>query len=327
MQCTICNNQKTKLIYSDYPGYVKGTYFDIYKCRQCNAHFADLTNNTVELKKLYETIYSKNIPGNEQYRGYLKKIKHTQKRLNFLARQSPAYLAVKKYLQNKPKLKILEIGCGYGYLTYALNSLGHQTIGIDVSKTAIKSAQESFGENFKETDTASFIPNVKEKFDLIIANELIEHLKNPDQFIKECRYILKKNGEIIITTPNKDYMQETAIWQTYIPPVHTVWLNEKSIQYLAKNNRLNYKLIDLTKNVFDRENNLINYLISRKEKLRTAFLDQNCQPCISKSDNRNIIKKISRSILIDFPPIRFICNVLHALLIRKSIVLGATLFK
>ncbi len=40
-------------------------------------------------------------------------------------------------------------------------------------------------------------------FDCITAGELIEHLENPEKFIKECKRILKQGGVLIITTPNK----------------------------------------------------------------------------------------------------------------------------
>ncbi|MEE9405810.1 MAG: class I SAM-dependent methyltransferase [Candidatus Aenigmarchaeota archaeon] len=39
-------------------------------------------------------------------------------------------------------------------------------------------------------------------FDTIVAGELIEHLKAPEKFVKECKRVLKKDGTVIVTTPN-----------------------------------------------------------------------------------------------------------------------------
>ncbi len=44
--------------------------------------------------------------------------------------------------------------------------------------------------------------NIKKKFDTIIAGEIIEHLNNPEYFIKQCKNHLKKEGILILTTPN-----------------------------------------------------------------------------------------------------------------------------
>lgn len=44
--------------------------------------------------------------------------------------------------------------------------------------------------------------NISQKFDMIIAGEVIEHLKSPMNFLEYCKSLLKKNGRLILTTPN-----------------------------------------------------------------------------------------------------------------------------
>lgn len=65
----------------------------------------------------------------------------------------------------------------------------------------------------------------------IIAGEVIEHLKNPYQFLKECERILKPDGRLIITTPNAEGVQlimgRESPWHYYI------W-TLKNFQLLAK---------------------------------------------------------------------------------------------
>lgn len=44
--------------------------------------------------------------------------------------------------------------------------------------------------------------NISKKFDMIIAGEIIEHVESPINFLRYCKLLLKKNGKLILTTPN-----------------------------------------------------------------------------------------------------------------------------
>lgn len=60
-------------------------------------------------------------------------------------------------------------------------------------------------------------PFPNERFDTILASEIIEHLDNPLYFLKECKRILKPNGTIILTTPNAISFSE---WQGALSQRH-----------------------------------------------------------------------------------------------------------
>ena len=46
----------------------------------------------------------------------------------------------------------------------------------------------------------------------------IEHVPNPNEFIANCKRLLKPDGKILITTPSKDYNRKNSIWQNELPP-------------------------------------------------------------------------------------------------------------
>lgn len=48
---------------------------------------------------------------------------------------------------------------------------------------------------------------LKKKFDTVIAGEVIEHMKSPIEFVKFCKSILKRDGRLILTTPNATGLQ------------------------------------------------------------------------------------------------------------------------
>lgn len=56
---------------------------------------------------------------------------------------------------------------------------------------------------------------VKEKFDTVIASNLIEHLENVSQFLRECSKILNRNGLLIISTDNP-YRWQTLVGNTFL---------------------------------------------------------------------------------------------------------------
>src|SRR3990167_7729434 len=141
MICSIClsteisnarNTPNESGYFSMVEGYVKGSSYVVYKCLNCETQFI----NPKEInEELYDIIYSsKGEFGYQRYAEYVEQIKSQENPLNWLALKEPAYLYVEQYLRGKIKLRILDVGCGEGYLVYALNKAKHNTTGIDISE-------------------------------------------------------------------------------------------------------------------------------------------------------------------------------------------------
>jgi len=107
------------------------------------------------------------------------------------------------YLTN---VKILDIGCGGGLLCEPLMRLGAQVVGIDASNKNIKIAKihakkSDLKINYYCTTPENF--NYKEKFDVVLNMEIVEHVEDVNLFLKESSKFLKKNGIMFIATLNK----------------------------------------------------------------------------------------------------------------------------
>ncbi len=113
-----------------------------------------------------------------------------------------------KTKDNKPlkKVKILDIGCGGGILSEPMNRLGAEVVGIDASNKNISVAKlhaKKNNLNIKYLCSSPENLNTKEKFDVILNMEIIEHVENVDFFLKSCSKLLKKNGIMFVATINK----------------------------------------------------------------------------------------------------------------------------
>ena len=115
-----------------------------------------------------------------------------------------------KYISDKLKLKgskILDLGCGGGLLCEAMTKSGADVIGIDASLKTIEIAKQHAREQnlnieYINTDIESF--DNKEKFDAIVCFELIEHVPDPNELIKEIRRLIKPNGKLFLSTINRN---------------------------------------------------------------------------------------------------------------------------
>ncbi|MBE6527948.1 MAG: methyltransferase domain-containing protein [Thermoplasmata archaeon] len=116
---------------------------------------------------------------------------------------------IRKILENAPekdRLKVLDIGCGPGFFTINLSKLGHDVIGIDVSKEMVEVARENAQEqgvacDFKvmNANTLEFEDNT---FDLIINRVVTWTLPDLYECYREWRRVLAPNGRLIVFDAN-----------------------------------------------------------------------------------------------------------------------------
>lgn len=322
MVCPICKSNKARLTYENYPGYFYVNY-NIYGCINCNTSFIDTSKLD---PSIYEKIYSElqsnesKIAGYERYLDYASEIKNSKDPIMFLTQNEDTYFPIYEFVKDKHSLKILEIGCGLGYLTYSLKSLGHDVTGIDVSSNAIEFASKQFGDYFLNADLLDDSFRLEGPFDLIIGNEVIEHLPEVRNFIIKCKTMLKEGGSMIFTTPNKDHFKNSSnVWATDNPPVHTFWFSKKSFEHLAQENSLKmYVLESFNKYT---KNNLLSYLYSMHLLKNSS---PGWSPNSNKSDNfiKNFIYRVSNLYFF-----RVISNFIYRLICKEPIALFVRLEK
>ncbi len=104
-------------------------------------------------------------------------------------------------------LRILDIGCNNGSLIFNLYKQGYNVVyGVDVNEKAISIGKREYKEISSNLQfyNGKNLPFEKEKFDIILMFNVLEHIPNTERYLKEEVYrVLKEGGMFIFQTPNK----------------------------------------------------------------------------------------------------------------------------
>ncbi|MFH0971176.1 MAG: class I SAM-dependent methyltransferase [Candidatus Micrarchaeota archaeon] len=96
--------------------------------------------------------------------------------------------------------KILDVGCGGGFIGKILIDNGNDVFGVDLQDEPLAEAKRK-GLKVKKA-RAQDLPFGNGTFDIVIIPEVIEHFVETDSALKEAKRVLKKHGKLIVTTPN-----------------------------------------------------------------------------------------------------------------------------
>lgn len=102
---------------------------------------------------------------------------------------------------------VLDLGCGFGWGANFLSSKCY-VIGVDIGKRTIGEAKNRYRDNkkaaFKVADALN-LPFKDKTFDTIVSIENIEHVDGYKKCLQEIKRVLKKNGYLVMSTPNREY--------------------------------------------------------------------------------------------------------------------------
>jgi len=114
------------------------------------------------------------------------------------------------------KSNFLDVGCGAGPFTIALNKKKFDCLGIDIDEHKVNKGRER-AKIFNLDKNKILFKNIKDiiaekniYFDCLITFECIEHILDDKNFTDDCSKVLKKNGKIFITTPYKYFRPITS---------------------------------------------------------------------------------------------------------------------
>jgi SAM-dependent methyltransferase len=96
--------------------------------------------------------------------------------------------------------RLLDVGCGHGLMLDEAQKLGYEAVGLEISAASAAFGRETLGLDIRE-HTAEDLDD-DERFDVIMLNDVLEHLANPVGTIERCHDLLAPNGLLCVVTPD-----------------------------------------------------------------------------------------------------------------------------
>ena len=107
--------------------------------------------------------------------------------------------------------RVLDAGCGTGYGSAELARLANSVVGADLAAEAVDYARDHYRlPNLRfEQASCTALPHPEASFDLVVAFEVIEHLADWREMLREARRLLAPGGQFVVSTPNRLYYTES----------------------------------------------------------------------------------------------------------------------
>jgi len=144
--------------------------------------------------------------------------------------------------------KFLEIGCGLGYFSLEAKNRGVIVTAVDVGENLVRITKQKVKKGKFIVASASNLPFKNETFDIVLCTEVIEHVENQTKAFNEMFRVLKNNGYLVLTTPNKFFKPFFDLMSfANIRPYHgnEKWFFAKEIKAIFRN-----KKVDIVKEAY-----------------------------------------------------------------------------
>lgn len=139
---------------------------------------------------------------------------HIVSELRFPLEDYPHFLRLLNRIKKlRNENKILDIGCGQGFLLKEAEKMGLECYGIDISRIALQKAKEMVPDAKVIRGDAENLPYPDNYFDFVVNLGSLEHFLNIDRALREMARICKPDGMTLIVVPNLYYIG--TVWKVY----------------------------------------------------------------------------------------------------------------
>ncbi len=99
--------------------------------------------------------------------------------------------------------RVLEVGCGEGYGTALLATAAERVVGLDYDALTVAHAARTYPAATFVRGNLAALPLAAGTVDLVATLQVIEHVWDHPQFVRECARVLRSDGTLLVTTPNR----------------------------------------------------------------------------------------------------------------------------
>jgi 2-polyprenyl-3-methyl-5-hydroxy-6-metoxy-1,4-benzoquinol methylase len=100
--------------------------------------------------------------------------------------------------------QILDIGCGEGFFAAKIAAAGNQVVGIDLLPEAklVSTFEQYISADLDKGLSDAKVALANHHFDRILLQDVLEHLRHPEQLLQDCHDLLKPSGQLLVSVPN-----------------------------------------------------------------------------------------------------------------------------
>lgn len=157
--------------------------------------------------------------------------------------------------------KLLDIGCGRGFFLVNFINTNIDYLGIEPRKQVCEEAEKRVGKNKIFCNTLKEANFPDSHFDIVTMLNLIEHLPNPKENLKEVNRVIKKGGLLFIETPNADSFFAKILgkrWHAFLEREHHYFFTKITLKRILTDTGFTIKKIRTGNKLFS-----IRYLLYR----------------------------------------------------------------
>jgi SAM-dependent methyltransferase len=161
------------------------------RCNDCALIFSEQLRSNLDPKKIYENYYKNEVPTRFHW-----SVEYVIKLFRF-------FRAFKIFTVHPRAKSILDIGSGRGFTLYFLKKYYkyQRTAGTQLSKIAANYSRTKLGLEIYDKDLLE-LPFTENSFDIVTMWHVLEHVLEPDKYIKKVADLLATNGLLIVEVPN-----------------------------------------------------------------------------------------------------------------------------
>lgn len=130
----------------------------------------------------------------------------------------------------RPGLRLLDVGCGIGWLAERLARFG-DVWGVDISEEAVRRARQRVPGGIFEARDFVADPIPWEPFDIVVCSEVLEHVQDQEAGLAQLAALVKPGGSLVLTTPNLDRASPADFSEDLLQPVEN-WLSRTELRRL-----------------------------------------------------------------------------------------------
>jgi len=216
--CPICQERRYSVQYPFEP-------YRVVRCGSCGISYLSPRLKEEAIQRFYasETYYGGSEIGYSQ--------------TNYRDQERTLRLTFRLLMRNLAKRhltggSLLEIGCGFGYLLDEAKDYFSFRAGTDFSEQALLEARKFCDTLFR--GGVESVP-LEERYDCIIANQVIEHVYAPREFLASLLRLVKPGGAIVVATPNMNSPLRYLLgrkWPSFKIPEHVIYFDSKRLAEL-----------------------------------------------------------------------------------------------